>query len=135
MDANSSVEKSLKEKYILSRLLEVYGSLLTERQKDFIDLHYNEDLSFGEIAESENISRQAVHDAIQHGKKALEKFEEHLGLVAQRNTHSSLAKSSMKLETIRAELRTITKMLDDDILFDTNPLRKKIQHLLQLIEN
>lgn len=62
-------------------LLDFYGQLLTERMRSLIELHYAEDMSLSEIAEQENISRQAVHDAIHRGLKTLEEYESKLGLV------------------------------------------------------
>jgi predicted DNA-binding protein YlxM (UPF0122 family) len=64
-----------------ARLYSAYGPLLSERQRKFIDLHCNEDLSLSEIAEGEGISRQAVFDAIKQGRKRLDRFESvlHLG--------------------------------------------------------
>ena len=69
---------------IVGDLLEIYGSLLTKRQEKLMDLHYNQDLSLGEIAEQENISRQAVHDALKRGEKSLKLFEEQLHVLANR---------------------------------------------------
>lgn len=62
-------------------LLDFYGLLLTSRQFEILDLHYNSDLSLGEIAEDLGISRQAAHDTIRKGKTALADYEERLGLV------------------------------------------------------
>ena len=64
-------------------LLDFYGCLLSPRQADILDLHCNEDYSLAEIAENLGISRQAVHDAIKNGFSTIDRFEEHLGLVAQ----------------------------------------------------
>lgn len=44
--------------YRMTMLFDFYGELLTDRQKEFFDLYYNEDLSLSEIAENEGISRQ-----------------------------------------------------------------------------
>ena len=61
-------------------LLDFYGQLLTERMLHFLELHFAEDMSLAEIAEQENISRQAVHDAIMRGRRSLEEYESKLGL-------------------------------------------------------
>ena len=50
--------------YRMTMLYDFYGELLTERQKEFFDLYYNEDLSLSEIAENSGISRQGVRDVI-----------------------------------------------------------------------
>ncbi len=125
--------ESLEEKQNISLLLDVYGGLLTDRQKDFIDLHYNEDLSFGEIASSADISRQAVHDAIQHGKKALEHFEEHLGLAKKQSQTNSTPTGSVDLTVLKQEITELLKMLNEDILYDTAPLKRKVQRLLHIV--
>lgn len=56
-------------------LLDCYGALLTARQRECLDLYYNENLSLGEIAEHFHISRQAVHDAMRHGEEQLMAYE------------------------------------------------------------
>ena len=50
--------------YRMTMLLDFYGEILTQRQREFFDLYYNEDLSLAEIAENYGISRQGVRDAI-----------------------------------------------------------------------
>lgn len=46
--------------YRMTMLFDFYGELLTQRQREFFDLYYNEDLSLGEIAENNDITRQGV---------------------------------------------------------------------------
>ena len=48
----------------MTMLFDFYGELLTDRQKEFYDLYYNEDLSLSEIAENYGISRQGVRDQV-----------------------------------------------------------------------
>ncbi|MDP4094441.1 MAG: putative DNA-binding protein [Bacillota bacterium] len=67
--------------YEITLLMDFYGQLLTARQYEIMDLHYNDDLSLAEIAEQLNISRQGVFDNIKRGKAALDEFEAKLGLV------------------------------------------------------
>ena len=64
-------------------LLDCYGDLLTERQRELAELYYNEDLTLSEIADLQHISRQAVLDSLQHSEQMLRNAEEKLGM-AQR---------------------------------------------------
>ena len=61
-------------------LFDIYAPLLTEKQRDTLDLYYNEDLSLGEIAESAGITRQAVMGCIQKCENRLEELENDMGL-------------------------------------------------------
>ena len=72
-----------------SMLLDFYGELLTEKQRDCFDMHYNEDLSLSEIAEQLGISRQGVWDNIRRAESALKEIEEKTGLI-RRFTRSRL---------------------------------------------
>lgn len=76
----------------ISMLLDFYGQLLTERQYEILDLHYNNDYSLAEIAEQLNISRQGVHDNIKRGCATLSRMEEKLGLMEKFNQQKSKAK-------------------------------------------
>lgn len=64
----------------IAYLLDFYGEMLTEKQRDFIDLYYNEDLSLSEIAENEGITRQGVRDSIKRAEVQLLDMEQKLGL-------------------------------------------------------
>ena len=55
--------------YRMALLYDFYGDMLTDRQKEFYDLYYNEDLSLAEIAENYGISRQGVRDVIVRADK------------------------------------------------------------------
>ena len=67
----------------IALLLDFYGELLTEKQRDMIELYYDEDLSLGEIAETAKITRQGVRDSIKRGEQQLFEYEEKLGLAAK----------------------------------------------------
>ena len=60
-------------------LFSIYGNLLTERQKDLFNLYYECDLSLGEIAEINGISRQSVNDALKKAREFLLETEKKLG--------------------------------------------------------
>ena len=64
-------------------LFDYYGDLLTERQKMCFDLHYNQDLSLGEIARELSISRQAVYDNLSRTEALLKNMEEKTGCVSR----------------------------------------------------
>ena len=70
-------------------LLDLYGGLLTKKQQRFTKMHFEDDLSFGEIAREFGVSRQAVYDAVKHAEEGLERYEQKLGLLKRSFTHSS----------------------------------------------
>lgn len=65
----------------MTMLLDFYGDVLTERQKEFFDLYYNEDLSLSEIAENYGISRQGVRDVIVRAEAVMTELEDKTGLM------------------------------------------------------
>ena len=70
-----------EDRVMQSLLLDFYGELLTDKQRECCELHFNEDLSLAEIAEQCGISRQGVWDNIRRGVAALEEIEEKTGLI------------------------------------------------------
>lgn len=68
------MEKNVK----VSVLCEIYGKLLTNKQFEILTDYYNNDLSLSEIAENNNITRQAVRDIIKKGENKLFELEEKL---------------------------------------------------------
>ena len=62
--------------YRMTLLFDFYGEMLTDRQKEFYDLYYNEDLSLAEIAENYGISRQGVRDVIVRAEAAMTEIED-----------------------------------------------------------
>lgn len=64
-------------------LLDFYGGILNDRQREVLTMYYDDDLSLAEIAEITEISRQGVHDLIKRGEAKLTEADEALGLVAR----------------------------------------------------
>jgi predicted DNA-binding protein YlxM (UPF0122 family) len=70
----------------MTMLFDFYGDMLTQRQKEFYDLYYNEDLSLGEIAENHGITRQGVRDVIVRAEGILTQLEDKTGLIKRFHT-------------------------------------------------
>ena len=67
--------------YRMALLYDFYGDMLTDRQKEFYDLYYNEDLSLAEIAENYGITRQGVRDVIVRAEAILTELEDKTGII------------------------------------------------------
>jgi predicted DNA-binding protein YlxM (UPF0122 family) len=65
------------------RLLDVYGALLTDHQREACRLHLDEDWSFTELAEHLGCSRSGAHDLVRRAIAQLEHLEARLGLAAE----------------------------------------------------
>ena len=80
-DVNRGVNRKVAKNFeVINVLLDFYGDMLTDKQRSFIELYYNDDLSLAEIAENEGITRQGVRDAIKRAESQLYEMEERLGL-------------------------------------------------------
>ncbi len=84
-------------------LFDFYGDLLTGKQREYYDLHYNSDLSLFEIAEMNGTSRQAVWDIIRRAEQTLREIEAKTGLVAR----------AMQRRAAVAEIAALTGTLPD----------------------
>ena len=95
----------------MTMLFDFYGELLTERQKEFYELYYDEDLSLSEIAENYGISRQGVRDVIVRAEAYMTEIEDKTGLVKrfmQRTPHLE------RIEAAADELRRLNDRRHED---------------------
>ena len=91
----------MDKKVEISMLCDLYGKLLTEKQFEFINDYYNNDLSLSEIAENNEITRQAVRDIIKKGERKLFEYEEKLLFMKKTITQEQ------KIQVILSELTKI----------------------------
>ena len=89
----------------VSMLNQIYGKLLTTKQYEIIDDYYNNDLSLSEIAENNNITRQAVRDILKKGEKKLFEYEEKLMFMKR------MLNQEKRIEKVLAKL---TKIQEND---------------------
>ena len=70
-----------KDKLYIGLYNDYYGALLTDYQRELVDMYYNRDMSLGEIAEAHSISPQGVSDALKRAERTLTETERKLKLV------------------------------------------------------
>ncbi len=97
----------MEKKVEVSILCQIYGKLLTKKQYEFIDDYYNNDFSLSEIAENNNITRQAVRDIIKKGENKLFEFEEKLLIMKK------MLNQEKQIQCIIEELNKITDTSSD----------------------
>lgn len=93
--------------YRMTMLFDFYGDVLTDRQKEFYDLYYNEDLSLGEIAENYGITRQGVRDVIVRAEAILTELEDKTGLIKRFHTMHK------QLEQLRQDAQRLCELSEN----------------------
>ena len=86
----------------ISFLLDFYGDVLTEKQRDVMEQYYNDDLSLAEIADNFGITRQGVRDSIKRGEGILLELEQKVGF-AQR--YRAVQQGVAQLESLARSIR------------------------------
>lgn len=106
----------------ISFLLDFYGDVLSDKQREILDLYYNEDLSLAEIAESNGLTRQGVRHVIKKAEDELLFLETKLGLanrfVTLENVYSSIADNLLSVSAMiekGAPKHEITELLGAEI--------------------
>ena len=94
------------ENIYISALYDYYGELFTDKQKEYFEDYYFNNLTLAEIAENNNISKNAIHKQIKEAESKLEMFEEKLELLKKKE-----------------QIRNIIKNLDNEI-------REKLEELI-----
>ena len=108
----------------MALLLDYYGGMLTDKQRDCFDMRYNQDLSLGEIAETMGVSRQAVNDNLSRTEALLRRMEENIGCVKR----YKLARRAV------SEIRDAATVLDTSSDPAVSALAQQILAAVQTIE-
>ena len=95
-----------ESRLVHSMLLDFYGELLTDKQRECCELYYNEDLSLSEIAEQSGISRQGVWDNIRRADATLRQTEEKTGLIRR------FSEQRKALEDLREKAESLCALTD-----------------------
>ena len=115
------LENSVK----ISILLEIYGKLLTPKQFELLDDYYNNDLSLSEIAENENITRQAVRDNLKKGERKLFDCEEKLEIMKKKKMQEE------QIAIILSEISSLTKnSTDEEVELVLEDVKKKLKYVV-----
>ena len=86
----------------ISYLLDFYGDVLTEKQRDVMEQYYNDDLSLAEIADNFGITRQGVRDSIKRGESIILELESKIGFAAR---YGAVRDGLTRLESLARDIR------------------------------
>ena len=83
-------------------LLDFYGDVLTQKQRDVMEQYYNDDFSLAEIAANFGITRQGVRDSIKRGESILLELEQKVGFAAR---YKAVQESMARIEELTRDIR------------------------------
>ncbi|WP_290774072.1 YlxM family DNA-binding protein [Anaerofustis sp.] len=102
------------EKYfMMSYLIDIYASLLTEKQVKVLEYYYNDDISLSEIAGILNISRQGVHDTLKRAEKIVLEYDEKLELLKKYEQNIKMLEKAEALIDNKEALSLIEKVKEN----------------------
>ncbi|MFZ2539811.1 MAG: YlxM family DNA-binding protein [Oscillospiraceae bacterium] len=108
-------------------LLDFYGEMLTDKQRDVIDLYYNQDLSLSEIAEHQGITRQGVRDSIKRGEVFLFELEDKLKMF------ESYIDTQKTIQGIKYVIERVEK--ENKVYHYSNAISDNIDQINTIIDN
>lgn len=112
----------------ISYLLDFYGDVLTEKQREVMEQYYNDDLSLAEIAENFSITRQGVRDAIKRGEGTILELEEKVGFARRyRDVQNGLS----EIDTLAREIN----FANNNSYTVSDEVRKACDKILHIISS
>lgn len=110
-------DEMLEDMMRKGRLLDIYGPLLTDRQRRCMEMYFDMDLSLSEIGEELQISRQGAYDMLRRASHSLENYEQRLQLLA-------------RSDVVRDQLEQAGRLLETG----SPDAVEKVKHILRTIE-
>ena len=115
----------MEQKVIISILLDIYGSMLTDKQYKLLDDYYNNDLSLSEIGENDKITRQAVRDIPKKGENKLFEYEEKLWFMKKEQKQEEM------IDDILSNIKKIESKIEDKKTLDMfKDVKEKLNKLV-----
>ena len=110
----------------ISLLCQLYGKTLTEKQYEVLNDYYNNDLSLSEIAENNNITRQAVRDIIKKGENKLYELEKSISLMKK------ILEEEKAVNKIEKELNEIQQITNSkkEVAKKINNIKKELKKII-----
>lgn len=116
----------MSKDFKIAQLMDFYSGMLTDKQRDVMEMYYFDDLSLSEIAEQENITRQGVHDSIKRGETIILELDKKL----------ALADKLIKYKQIFENIKTLTADIHNEaVSADIKNIAEKSSLILDCIEN
>ena len=110
----------------ISMLCQIYGKVLTEKQYEVLNDYYNNDLSLSEIAENNNITRQAVRDIIKKSENKLYELEKNIGFMKKSLEEEKIVNEIINsLDELKKDLTSSKK--SDKII---NQIKKQLNQII-----
>lgn len=110
----------------ISFLLDFYGDVLTEKQRDVMEQYYNDDLSLAEIADNFGITRQGVRDSIKRGEGIILELEQKVGFAGR---YRAVQQGVIQLESLAREIK-----FSNDNSYTPNPeVDRAVSEMLAII--
>lgn len=102
------------EKYFkMSYLIDIYASLLTEKQHKILEYYYNDDISLSEIAGILKISRQGVYDTLKRAEKIISDYDNKLQLLNKYEQNIKMLEKAEALINNKEALSLIKKVKEN----------------------
>ncbi len=99
----------MEELFYYTMLYDIYGSLLTDKQKIYFEEYYFNNLSLSELATRYNISRNAIHKQLKETINKLENYEEKLNIVKKNKMLEELL-ANISDEEIKRKLQEVISL-------------------------